>query len=42
MCALVVVALTGARHSPGGGCGHSSSSSGGYRSSGGYTGSATT
>ncbi|MGW8397745.1 hypothetical protein ACWGLP_13795 [Streptomyces lydicus] len=44
MCALVVLALTGARHSPGGGCGHSSSSSssGGYRSSGGYTGSAAT
>ncbi|MEU8787053.1 hypothetical protein [Streptomyces sp. NPDC048637] len=40
-CALVVVALTGARHSHGGGCGssHSSSTSGGSStsSSGGYS-----
>ncbi|WP_244418220.1 hypothetical protein [Streptomyces hygroscopicus] len=40
-CALVVVALTGARHSHGGGCGSShsssSSSSGGYSSSGSTT-----
>ncbi|MEU8912849.1 hypothetical protein [Streptomyces nigrescens] len=44
-CALVVVALTGARHSHGGGCGssHSSSSSdGGYSSSGSTTSSGTT
>ncbi|MFJ9409582.1 hypothetical protein [Streptomyces sp. NPDC101393] len=46
---LVVVALTGARHSHGGGCGHSSSdssssssSSGGYSSSGSTTSSGTT
>ncbi|AOP49291.1 hypothetical protein [Streptomyces lydicus] len=47
VCALVVVALTGARHSHGGGCGSShsssSSSSGGYSgSSGGYGSSGTT
>ncbi|MGW9044865.1 hypothetical protein ACWGQL_20230 [Streptomyces lydicus] len=42
VCALVVVALTGARHSPGGGCGHSSSSSGGYSTSGGYSSSGST
>ncbi|MCX4634804.1 hypothetical protein OG775_06485 [Streptomyces platensis] len=47
-CALVVVALTGARHSHGGGCGSShsssSSSSGGYSSSdsGGYSSSGST
>ncbi|MFF3544179.1 hypothetical protein ACFYXD_20315 [Streptomyces platensis] len=36
-CALVVVALTGARHSHGGGCGSSHSSSSGSSSSGGYS-----
>ncbi|MFE1173015.1 hypothetical protein [Streptomyces sp. NPDC058773] len=46
-CALVVVALTGARHSHGGGCGNNhssgSSSSGGYSSSdGGYSSSGST
>ncbi|MGW7634416.1 hypothetical protein [Streptomyces decoyicus] len=45
-CALVVVALTGARHSHGGGCGSShsssSSSSGGYSSSGSSTSSGST
>ncbi|MEV5126286.1 hypothetical protein AB0K49_26395 [Streptomyces decoyicus] len=45
-CALVVVALTGARHSHGGGCGSShsssSSSSGGYSSSGSTTSSGST
>ncbi|MGW9173682.1 hypothetical protein [Streptomyces decoyicus] len=45
-CALVIVALTGARHSHGGGCGSShsssSSSSGGYSSSGSTTSSGST
>lgn len=36
-CALVVVALTGARHSHGGGCGSSHSSSSSSSSSGGYS-----
>ncbi|MCB5906568.1 hypothetical protein [Streptomyces pinistramenti] len=41
---FVIVTLTGARHSHGGGCGHhdsNSSTSGGYRSSGSTTGSGT-